>query len=214
MRHAYSILGAGKRTAVLSVGFLAWFGAGLAAGEAIEPSDSAAPAIERFTATTVSMTPAEIGLRIDVREWSDAAARAAVVAALAEDTGASRSLGQMPTIGYVWRSDSGVGYAVKYAHRAETAQGETVTIVTDKRLGAYDFRPWTADAGNVGQTLEYSVIELYLDAGGSGSGTLSLGAAVELDAANALVSLRVDDDAPRLLSGAKVEPRPYWAAGT
>ena len=40
-----------------------------------------APAMpDRFTTTTASMTPADVALRIDVREWSDDEARAAVVA--------------------------------------------------------------------------------------------------------------------------------------
>src|SRR5262245_43352594 len=69
---------------------------------------------ERFTAVTADMTPRDLPLRIDVREWSDAEARAAVVAALQSDD-AVKSLAALPTIGYVWPLGSGVGYALKYA---------------------------------------------------------------------------------------------------
>jgi hypothetical protein len=52
----------------------------------------------------------------------------------------------------------------------------------------------------------YSVIELYLGENGQGTGTLSLAAAVQIDSANALVSLA--PDAPRVLANAKVDPKP------
>ena len=172
------------------------------------------PTVERFTATTISMAPADIELRIDVREWSDEAARSAVLHALASDADASTALRELPTFGYVWRSDSGVGYSVKYAHRVETQDGERVTFVTDTRLGAHDFRPWAASGGPSVPELDYSVIELYLPSGGGGDGSLSLGANVELDRENSLVHLEAPANAPRLLTDAKLEPKPYWAQGS
>src|SRR5690606_2994838 len=128
-------------------------------------AEAQAPTVDRFTASTVAMTPADLELRIDIREWSDEESRSAVVAVLASDAVAS-DLAALPTLGYVWRSDSGVGYSVKYAHRVDTADGERVTLVTDKRLGVHDFRPWTVDGGWEGETLDYSVIELDLPATG------------------------------------------------
>jgi hypothetical protein len=171
-------------------------------------AQSGAVVPDRFTATTAAMTPRDVTLRIDVREWSDEESRAAVVAALASESGALEALNGLPTLGYVWQSDSAVGHAVKYAHREPAGQGERITFVTDKRLGAYDIRPWRADSAASQVELEYSVIELYLDAGGLGTGSLSLAAAVELDDAGGLVSLAAD--APRVLANAKAEPKPYW----
>lgn len=171
------------------------------------------PEVDRFTAKTVAMTP-EIELRIDVREWSDEDARSAVVAALADGSDVAGALRALPTVGYVWRSDSGVGYSLKYAHRIETPDGDRITFVTDKRLGAYDFKPWTADGVTESSELEYSVIELRLPENGTGDGTLSLAAEVKLDQENGLVLLEAPANAPRLLSGVQLEPKPYWAKGS
>ena len=55
------------------------------------------PAPERFSATTASMTPRDVSLRIDLREWSDEAARAEVVAALSGDSDAPKALASLPT---------------------------------------------------------------------------------------------------------------------
>jgi hypothetical protein len=165
---------------------------------------------DRFTATTTSMTPRDVTIRIDVREWSDEAARAVVVAALASESDVQKALADLPTIGAVWQSGSAVGYALKYAHRAATPDGERVTFVTDRRLGHYGIKPWAADKAAAHAELDYSVIELYLDGNGAGTGTLSLAADVQLDAAAGLVSLAADASAPRVLANAKLEPKPYW----
>jgi hypothetical protein len=175
------------------------------------PADTVSATPDRFTATTTAMTPRDVTLRIDVREWSDEAARAEVRAALEQESDVAKALTSLPSVGVAWRSGSAVGYAVKYAHRVATPQGERVTFVTDKRLGAYDLEPWTAEAPAAQPELEYSVIELYLDGNGSGAGTMSLVAAVELDATNSAVSLTAG--APRVLANAKLEPKPYWAEG-
>ncbi len=177
---------------------LAAIGAGLVLGAIHAQAGAEALSVERFSARTVSMTPADIELRIDVREWSDEAGRAAVAAALAGEGDAGAALRELPTLGYVWRSDSGVGYAVKYAHRIELPDGERATFVTDRRLGAYDFKPWTVDGDSSGGELDYSVIELALANGGSGDGTISLAAEVEIDDENGLIAL--DANAARVLT--------------
>jgi hypothetical protein len=189
----------------LGAGVLALVCAGAVRADAPTPPD-------RFTAVTAAMTPRDLGLRFDVREWSDEASRAAVVAALAGGPDAQEALAGLPTQGYVWQNGSGVGYALKYAHRAPAPQGDRVTFVTDKPLGSYDFKPWAADPPAAASELAYSVIELYLDEEGSGVGTLSLTAEVELDETNSLVSLAANG-APHLLVNAKLEPKPYWASG-
>jgi hypothetical protein len=181
------------------------------AGVARAGTEPVAP--DKFTATTTAMSPSGVTLRVDVRAWSDEAARGAVVAALAQESGVHEALASLPTVGYVWQSGSAVGYSVKYAHRASTPQGESVTFVTDKLIGGYEFKPWSvtgeSSAPATTRKLDYSVIELYLDASGRGAGTLSLAADVKLDSTGALVSLA--PDAPRVLASAKLEPKPYWA---
>jgi hypothetical protein len=188
--------------------------ASLMAAASLSGAETQTSTVDRFTATTVSMTPAGLGLRIDVREWSDEESRSAVVAVLGGEADVASALSALPTLGYVWRSDSGVGYSVKYAHRVDTAEGERVTFVTDKRLGVHDFKPWTVDGGFDGEPLDYSVIELELPDTGTGDGMLSLAADVMIDQENALVSLEIPEDAPRLLTDAKIEPKPYWSEGS
>jgi hypothetical protein len=187
--------------------------AGLLAASLAQSTAGAAPAVpDRFTATTTAMTPRDVTLRIDVREWSAEAARTSVVDALEQASSAQQALASLPTVGHVWQSGSAVGYSLKYAHRVPTEGGERVTFVTDKRLGSYEFKPWTADGTAAQNDLPYSVIELYLPGDGNGgTGTLSLVADVQLDPAGALVSLAADSEAPRVLTNAKLEPKPYWA---
>jgi len=140
---------------------------------------------DTFTATTTGMMPADLVLRIQVLEWSDDNARAAVVAAL-EDAPAFTKL---PTVGYVWPAGSPVGYTVKYAHRTKTADGrDRLTFVTDKAVGSYDYKKWSV-AGAAGKALPYSVVELYVDGAGNGVGNLSLAAEAVVDAATSAITL-------------------------
>jgi hypothetical protein len=183
-----------------------------AAPDAKQPVDAAqtAPAqksIDRYTATTTAMTPKDVTLRVNLLRWSDTAGRADVVAALG-DSDPPAALLALPTLGHIWLSSSPVGFAVKYAHRSATPNGERVTFVTERRLDHYDFKKWAPSPPFAAKDTGYGVVELYLDANGQGTGTFSLVADVSVDEANALVSIA--DGAPRLLTNARVEPKPYW----
>ena len=169
---------------------------------------------DTFTATTADMTPAGVTLRIQVTDWSDDDARAAVVSTLARED-APGSLTRLPTLGYVWTSRGGVGYALKYAHQVPTsAGGERITVVTDRPVGAYEFRPWAVGSEPATNAAAYSVIELYLDDEGSGVGTMSLAAEIVVDADAQTVSLARGDPAINVLIDAMREPKPYWADGS
>lgn len=142
--------------------------------------------IETITATTTGMTPTGLGLRIQIIGWSDESARADVVATLDD----APALARLPTVGYVWPAGSPVGYTVKYAHRTPAeGGGERITLVTDKQLGSFDFKKWTAAGPTAPADHPYSVIELYLDSNGQGTGNLSLSAEVSVDEATGTVSL-------------------------
>jgi hypothetical protein len=180
----------------------------LAAASAAPAADTGKTQVDRFTATTVAMTPRGETLRVDVRQWSDDAGRAAAVEALGGGPDTPKALAALPTLGYVWRSNSSVGYAIKYAHRASTPTGERLTFVTDKRLGAYDLERWAADASAPAEDLPYSVVELYLNGAGGGDGTLSLAAGVKVDAAAGLVSLDAGPGSPHVLTDAKAVKSP------
>jgi hypothetical protein len=171
-----------------------------------------APAVpDTYTAITTSMDPSDVEIKIAVREWSDDASRAAVVEALSAGPDASKALVDLPTVGYVWQSGRAAGHSLKYAHREMDDRGERVTFVTEKQIDSYAFKPWRPDAQTDVVAHDYSVIELYLDANGAGTGTLSLAADVTLDDEHDLVSLAAKAGAPTLLTDAKLEPKPYWA---
>ena len=182
---------------------------GLALGAATVGHAQSVPVPDTFTATTTAMTPSGVDLKIVVREWSDDAARAAVLAALGSGEDVRAALTSLPTVGYVWHGGSAIGFSVKYAHRTTGADGERVTFVTDKVVGSYGLKPWTAQTPS-GTELAYSVIELRLSGQGAGGGTLSLAADVALDASGGVVSLAPGPGAQPLLTNAKLEPKPYW----
>ena len=159
---------------------------------------------DTLTATTANMTPAGLNLRIQIIEWQETGARAEVLAALAAGADAAAQIAKLPTVGYVWQKESPVGYSLKYAHRTAAPDGgERITLVTDRRLGQFDFRGWSVPSPAAAKDLPYSVIELYVDESGQGDGTLSLAADVQLDEESGTVSLA--HGAARLLSDVKRE---------
>ncbi len=173
---------------------------------------------ETFTATTANMDPAGTDLRINVLEWSTDAEREAVIDVLtspeAEADGASDldPLLDLPTRGYVWPDGSALGYSIKYAHRATTADGgEHLTFVTGRRLGKFAREPWAPEGTPEEELRPFTVMELRLDADGNGAGTMSPAAEAAFDAANHTASLVNYDDAPTLFEAAKRQPPPYWA---
>jgi hypothetical protein len=159
---------------------------------------------DAFTATTANMTPAGLNLRIQVLEWQEADARTEVVAALAAGS-ETKALAKLPTVGYIWPASSPVGYSLKYAQRTSLPEGgERITLVTDKRLGSYDFKGWSVPSP-VAADLPYTVVELDLPASGAGTGKLSLAAEVMVDEANGTVSL-ASSPAANLLTNVVREP--------
>lgn len=159
---------------------------------------------DTFTATTANMTPAGINLRLQIIQWQEADARAEAVATLAGGADATTPLAKLPTVGYIWPNGSPVGYSVKYAHRAPQPDGsERITLVTDKRLGSYDFKGWSVASAAAPGDAPYSVIELVISGSGTGTGTFSLAGEALLDEAAGTVALNVG--APSLLTNVKRE---------
>jgi hypothetical protein len=159
---------------------------------------------DAFTATTANMTPSGVNLRMQVIEWQEADARSEVVATLAAGADAATPLAKLPTVGYVWPNASPVGYSIKYAHRVAADGGERITLVTDKRLGSYDYKGWSVPSASA-KDLPYSVIELSVNGAGTGTGNLSLAAEVELDEQAGTVSLAGGSNAATLLTNVKRE---------
>ena len=161
---------------------------------------------DTFTATTANMTPAGTSLRIQIIEWQEAAARAEAVATLVAGADAATPLGKLPTVGYVWPNGSPVGYSLKYAHRVAQPDGsERITLVTDKRLGSYDFRGWSVASPAASSDAPYSVISLELNGSGAGTGSFSLVGDVMLDEEAGIVTLNAGAGMPSLLTNVKRE---------
>jgi hypothetical protein len=184
----------------------------MAAAASVMPLNaySAGPRLiaDSFTAVTANMTPAGATLRMQIIEWQEPSARSEAVATLAAGADAATPLAKLPTVGYVWPNGSPVGYSLKYAHREPQADGrERVTLVTDKRLGSYDFKGWSVASPGAKTDAPYSVIQLEVDSSGNGTGTISLVGEVAIDEAAGTVQLNASPGAPSLLTNVKREPK-------
>ena len=154
-----------------------------------------------------SAEPAEANESDDADETDEAE-----VADAPDEPTASELLSELPSVGAVWLDGSGAGFAIKYAHRTATDEGgEVVTLVTDRAVGSYSFRPWEPETTTATTSVDYSVIELRLDSSGNGVGTMSLAADIALDEEEDTVSLVIEDGTPNILTDVALEPKPYWA---
>jgi hypothetical protein len=90
------------------------------------------------------------------------------------------ALGKAPTIGYIWTKDV-TGYSIKYARRlSQPGGGERIVLATNRRLDAYAaaWKPVTATSVTDD---EFTLIEIHLDAKGSGEGKASFVTRVIVD---------------------------------
>ena len=182
------------------------------------------PVPETFTATTTNMEPAGESLKFSVLRWSSEEDRHEVLSILTPEEAQSeeteneeaesaepQALQELPSVGYLWPGSSGVGYSLKYAYRLATPDGgERITFITGRPLGAFAREPWRAvDEPNPPGM--YTVIELRLDADGTGEGKMSLAADVVFDTEAETVALDNYETTPVLLEAVKREPLPYGA---
>ena len=133
--------------------------------------------VERFTATTVNMQPEGEALRFNVLRWLSEADRGDVLAHLRDADGPEADAAEdLPAVGFIWPSSSGVGYALVYAHRGAAQDGgEHITVVTRRPLGLPGPEPWQAIGGARSLTADdFTVIELRLNSSGHGEGKMSL----------------------------------------
>ena len=168
--------------------------------------------VERFTATTVNMQPEGEAVRINVLRWLSEADRGDVLADMSgagdrEEAAAKDS----PTVGYIWPSSGGLGYALIYAHRVAAPDGgEHITVVTRGPIGLPGREAWQATGGERSRTADdFTVVELRLDSNGNGEGKMSLAAEVSFDESANTVSLESYDAAPVLLENVQRQPARY-----
>jgi len=90
------------------------------------------------------------------------------------------ALGKAPTLGYIWTNGI-TGYSIKYARRLSLPDGgERIILGTDRRLGAYT-TAWKPTAKTRVTEYEFTLIEMRLNAKGSGEGKASLATKVIVD---------------------------------
>jgi hypothetical protein len=111
-------------------------------------------------------------------------------------------LKEAPTVGYVWSSEA-AGYAVRYAGKFALPDGsERVLLLTDRRLGEANGL-WKPSGQTAPAAYSFSVIELRVNAKGTGEGKLSLNEKVAPDAAAGMVALANYDAAPVVFTNLK-----------
>lgn len=85
-----------------------------------------------------------------------------------------------PTVGFVWGAGP-TGYSIKYAWRGMVpGGGERIVLVTDRRVSAHE--PSAPQGSGASEDADFTVIELHLDARGTGEGKTSLTAKAVVDA--------------------------------
>lgn len=103
-----------------------------------------------------------------------------------------------PTLGFIW-GDGPTGYSIKYAWHAVSADGrQRIVLLTDRRLGAHASDAWPAASSDATADAEFTVLELRLDATGTGEGKTSQSLPV-VDAAATTLAFGGYDAAPVLL---------------
>ena len=108
----------------------------------------------------------------------------------------------MPTVGYVWSSET-AGYSVHYAARLAQPDGsERIILITDRRLGAWN-NLWKPAGAASPTDYEFSLIELHLNSKGEGEGKASLTGKVTVDNAAKTIVLENYTALPVILKGVK-----------
>ena len=112
------------------------------------------------------------------------------------------ALGRAPTLGYIWTNDV-TGYSIKYAYRASLPDGgERIILASDRRLGAYS-PGWKPTVQAPPTDYEFTVIEMRLNAKGTGEGKTSLTTKVVVDNEAKTIALEDYAGAPAIFQNVK-----------
>ena len=113
------------------------------------------------------------------------------------------AINKAPTIGYIWTTDI-TGYSIKYAFHAPLPDGgERIILATDRRLGAYSPGWKIAAATPSDADYQFTLIEIRLDAKGSGEGKASLMTKVVVDNEAKTIALDNYASTPAILQNVK-----------
>lgn len=114
----------------------------------------------------------------------------------------TNAITKAPTIGYIW-TDEVTGYSIKYAQRFPLqGGGERIILATSRRLGMYT-TAWTPVPATAAKDLAFSLIELRVNAKGTGEGKASLTTGVVVDSEAKTIALENYAGAPVVLQNVK-----------
>jgi hypothetical protein len=135
-------------------------------------------------------------ITIDIRRWSTDEEKSKLAAAFAQGAQqAGDSMQKLESVGYIWRSGSGLGHSIRYAFDTKLPDGrQRVILVTGDNLSEWNRRPGPAPAEAAPPV---TVFELRLPASGSGEGKIS--SKVAADATSQLLVIDGYDSAPVVL---------------
>ena len=123
---------------------------------------------------------------------------AAPAAPLSPTEALAAAIAKAPSIGYIWTTDV-TGYAIKYAFRAPLADGgERIILATDRRLGTHT-AAWQPVVSTPLTDYDFTVIEMRLDAKGTGEAKTSLTTTVVADKEAGTVALENYAATPAIL---------------
>lgn len=123
-------------------------------------------------------------------------------AALTPTAALAAAIGRAPTLGYIWTSDI-TGYSIKYARRLSLPDGgERIILATDRRLGAHT-AAWKPVTTTPVTDYEFTLIEIRMNAKGSGEGKASLMTKVIVDQDAKTIALDDYSGTPAILQNIK-----------
>lgn len=137
-------------------------------------------------------------ITIDIRRWSTDEERGKLFAAYSQGAQqAAEGMQKAESVGYIWRSGSGLGQSVRYAFDTKLPDGrQRVVLVTTDNILEWNRRPGAASSE---PAPPLTVVELRLPAAGPGEGKLS--AKVSADSAEKLLAIDGYEGAPVVFRG-------------
>ena len=134
-------------------------------------------------------------ITIDIRHWSSDEDKAKLFAAYSEGAQkAAESIQKAESVGYIWRSGSGIGQSLRYAFESKLPDGrQRIILVTPDNLTEWGRKPGVASSD---PAPPLTIVELRLPASGTGPGEGKLSAKIAADSASHLLTIDGYDSTP------------------
>jgi len=171
-----------------------FFMAVISAASQADAQSSGAGIVAGFKGTAVNLEGvAGETITIDIRKWSSDEDRTKVFDTFSQGADkAAEGMSKSESVGYVWRSGSGVGHSIRYAFDTKRPDGgQRVVLVTTDNLNEWNRRPGPTPPD---PAPPLTVIELRLPAKGAGEGKFS--AKIGADGNSKLLTIEGYDTAP------------------